>query len=270
MKVFLSWSGERSHAVALVVYEWLMAVIQATRPWLSSEDIQRGAQWFGDTSTQLQESTVGIFCLTQKNKNAPWILFEAGAIAKGVHTNRICTLLIDLQSTDVLGPLSQFNHTLPNHVDMWKLAITINSALGDMRLTDSQLKKSFDAHWNAFEADFAAAVAENPEEGPPVAPPDSNEVLAEILASVRGLSSRIQHLESSAIIVEGKTEREIAAINYPKMSRFLAASLQKNIAAREADTHALIDRVMESIEKNTLKTRGSANDDGGRDAEPVA
>ncbi|MDH6168134.1 hypothetical protein M2282_003285 [Variovorax boronicumulans] len=198
MKVFVSWSGPRSHAVAQVLREWVMAVIQAARPWLSSEDIQRGAQWFGDIGSQLQESSVGIFCLTQRNKTAPWILFEAGAIAKGVPTNRICTLLIDLEPTDVLGPLAQFNHTRPTRDEMYKLAATLNSALGETRLTEAQLKKSFDAHWESFDEDFRAAVDENPEAGAPVAPPATDEMLGEILSNLRSMNSRLSQIEASA------------------------------------------------------------------------
>lgn len=198
MKVFVSWSGPRSHAVAQVLREWVMAVIQAARPWLSSEDIQRGAQWFGDIGSQLQESSVGIFCLTQRNKNAPWILFEAGAIAKGVPTNRICTLLIDLEPSDVLGPLSQFNHTQPTRDDMLKLAATLNSALGDARLTDSQLRKSFDAHWQSFETEFARALAEHPEVEGEAPSPEPAEMLGEILSSIRSMNSRLSRIERSS------------------------------------------------------------------------
>eukprot|EP00456_Euglypha_rotunda_P062645 TRINITY_DN5279_c0_g1_i5.p1 TRINITY_DN5279_c0_g1~~TRINITY_DN5279_c0_g1_i5.p1 ORF type:complete len:249 (-),score=15.85 TRINITY_DN5279_c0_g1_i5:195-941(-) len=195
VKVFISWSGARSHAVALVLREWVTAVIQAARPWLSSEDIQRGAQWLGDIGQQLQESTVGIFCLTQKNKTAPWILFEAGAVAKGVPSNRICTLLIDLAPADVFAPLSQFNHTRPIRDDMLKLAATLNAALGESRLSEVQLKKSFDAHWSSFEADIKLAIDSNPEEGPAVKKPDQDEVLGEVLLSLRGISQRLSKLE---------------------------------------------------------------------------
>ncbi|WP_398494360.1 toll/interleukin-1 receptor domain-containing protein [Variovorax sp.] len=195
MKVFISWSGTRSHAVAQVLREWVTAVIQAARPWLSSEDIQRGAQWLGDIGHQLQESTVGIFCLTQKNKTAPWILFEAGAVAKGVPTSRICTLLIDLEPGDVFAPLSQFNHTKLSREDMFKLATTLNAALGENRLTDPQLKKSFEAHWGSFEADIQRAINDNPEEGPAAKKPDQTEVLEEVLSSLRSIGGRLSRLE---------------------------------------------------------------------------
>ena len=196
MNVFISWSGERSHSVAAVLRDWVMAVIQAAKPWISSADIDRGAVWMNDINARLQESTVGIFCLTEENKNAPWILFEAGAVAKGVPTSRICTLLIDLEPVAISGPLAQFNHTRAERGDMLKLVKTLNHALGDRRLEDAQLMKAFDAHWPAFEREFAAALKASPQNAPPAPAPKTEDVLAEILSTVRGLAKRVNSLET--------------------------------------------------------------------------
>jgi hypothetical protein len=46
---------------------------------------------------------------------APWIHFEAGAIARAVMVEkegRLWTYLLDVKHADVQGPLSQFQHTL--------------------------------------------------------------------------------------------------------------------------------------------------------------
>jgi hypothetical protein len=45
MKLFISWSGEASHAVAKAFREWIPSVINAVEPWLSDEDIATGAHW---------------------------------------------------------------------------------------------------------------------------------------------------------------------------------------------------------------------------------
>src|SRR5437762_13662094 len=113
MKVFISWSGDLSKAVAEILKSWLKCVLQATEPFLSTEDIDKGSLWFGELSDQLKDTQVGIVCLTRDNADARWILFEAGALAKGLKKGRVCTLLIDLQPSDLKPPLSQFNATRP-------------------------------------------------------------------------------------------------------------------------------------------------------------
>jgi hypothetical protein len=47
MKVFISWSGERSNYVARILYEWIPNVIQNVRPWIS-EEIPKGVRWSPD------------------------------------------------------------------------------------------------------------------------------------------------------------------------------------------------------------------------------
>ena len=88
MKIFISWSGERSQKIAELFKDWIQCVIQAAKPWISSHDVDRGALWYTEISKTLADSQFGILCLTPENKTEPWILFEAGALAKGIEENR--------------------------------------------------------------------------------------------------------------------------------------------------------------------------------------
>jgi hypothetical protein len=56
MKVFISWSGPLSRQVAESLKLWVQCVIQAAEPFLSSEDIDKGAVWFGEIGQQLAAS----------------------------------------------------------------------------------------------------------------------------------------------------------------------------------------------------------------------
>ena len=134
MKIFISWSGDKSKAVAILLKRWLKCVIQACQPWLSTEDIERGAQWFLEISKILNEVTTGIICLTKENKEKPWLLFESGAIFNKMTESRVCTFLIDLEPKDVQPPLAQFNHTEPNKESMLKLVQTLNSRVEENKL----------------------------------------------------------------------------------------------------------------------------------------
>lgn len=194
MKVFLSWSGTRSKLVAELLSDWLRCVIQAVRPWISSRDIERGALWFGQISEKLSETGIGIVCLTAENKGKPWILFEAGALAKGLTRNHVCTLLIDLLPTDVEDPLAQFNHTLPNKEGMLLLVRTLNEQVEIGRLEDRILLNVFDIYWPQFESAFNGIIQTTP----PVStqPRTEESLLAEILANTRGLASKVREIEA--------------------------------------------------------------------------
>jgi len=93
MKVFISWSGDRSKKVAELLDDWIQCVIQAVNPWMSSKDIDRGALWFTEITDQLANTSIGIVCLTKENRNKPWILFESGALAKGLTEEKLNQIL---------------------------------------------------------------------------------------------------------------------------------------------------------------------------------
>ena len=195
MKVFMSWSGLRSKLTAELLHDWIKCVIQAAQPWISSKGIERGALWFSEINNELKDTSVGVICLTAENKNAPWILFEAGALAKGLVNSRVCTFLVDLESADLQPPLSQFNHTFPTNESMWSLVATINNALGASSLEVSVLRRVFDTYWPQFEVAFAKIIHENP--SITVVPPrDDKEILSEILETTRSMLGRVRKLEA--------------------------------------------------------------------------
>ena len=58
-------------------------------------DIEKGENWDKILSQELEECRYGIVCLTPENINAPWINFEAGAIAKSLDS-KLTTLMINI------------------------------------------------------------------------------------------------------------------------------------------------------------------------------
>lgn len=194
MKVFLSWSGQHSKEVANLLSDWLCCVIQASKPWISTRDLDRGSLWFGEINDQLKDTSVGIICLTQENKNRPWILFEAGALAKGLSTSRVCTFLIDLEPKDIKDPLAQLNHTNPSQESMLGLVKTLNNALTNNALDNRILEQVFETYWPKFEEKFAE-IRSIPPSQPAAQPRPNEDVLGEILENTRMLNSRIRRLE---------------------------------------------------------------------------
>lgn len=203
MKVFMSWSGQRSKATAELLHYWVKCVVQASQPWISTRGIDRGALWFSEINNELKDTTFGIICLTQENKSAPWILFEAGALAKGLASNRVCTFLVDLETKDIRDPLAQFNHTLPNKEGLWNLVLTLNSNLEAQRLELRILEGVFETYWPQFEAQFKKILDDIP--AVTVVPPRAeNDMLVEILESTRNLSQRMRLIENKESISAGR------------------------------------------------------------------
>lgn len=197
MKVFISWSGDRSKKVAELLDDWIQCVIQAVNPWMSSKDIDRGALWFTEITDQLANTSIGIVCLTKENRNKPWILFESGALAKGLTSNRVCTFLIDLTPTDLENPLAQFNHTFPDRDSVWELVRTINLSLKENALKESVLLKVFETYWPQFENDYNLIISTTPETEI-VTKRKDNDIMLDVLSTVRLLDKRIRNIEAGS------------------------------------------------------------------------
>lgn len=154
MKVFLSWSGVRSHKVALVLRDWLPSVIQEIEPYVSSEDIDKGARWSTDIAKELEDSTFGILCVTRENIDAPWLIFEAGALSKTMDKSFVSPFLFDIKRSEVDGPILQFQSTIFEKEDLQKLVNTLNKACEKERLSPERLNKAFEVWYPTLEEEL--------------------------------------------------------------------------------------------------------------------
>lgn len=193
MKLFISWSGVRSNAVAEAFNDWLPTVINAVKPFYSP-DIEKGTRWDSEISSQLQDARFGLICLTPENLNAPWLLFEAGALSKTLDKTFVCTFLLGVEPVDLQMPLAQFQFTKFNKADIKKLLETINKALGDNALGQKILDKQFEKWWPDLESTLTdiARISEN------IKRPkrDDREILEEMLLILRSFASTNEHLVS--------------------------------------------------------------------------
>jgi hypothetical protein len=185
MKVFISWSGERSKVVAQKLRDWIPTILQRTNPWMSDVDIAAGVRWNQEISGELAASQFGIICLTKENQDKPWIMFEAGALAKTLQDTFVCPYLIRMTKADLLqGPLTQFQVKLADKDETWELVRTINIALKENSVGEPQLKRLFDLTWPELEKVVADLPAE-PGASSPERP--IRDMVEEVLEVVRGL-----------------------------------------------------------------------------------
>ncbi|MCW1887699.1 toll/interleukin-1 receptor domain-containing protein [Luteolibacter flavescens] len=246
MKVFLSWSGERSKAVAYLLDDWLQSVIQTLQPWISERDIDRGALWFSEIGDQLQEVKAGIVCVTAENREKPWILFESGALARGLRSQRVITFLVDVEKSEIRPPLSEFNHTQPTKADMWHLVRTLNSLLCDSSLKEGRLNSAFSKYWPDFEERFAKILIDCPVGAPMPARSESDKI-DEILQHMRGMDRRIREIEEASPTAKTTYIRPLQA-KAPSTTSAAMFSLLKDIldahSVSTEDTKQLVTRLM--------------------------
>jgi len=157
MKVFISWSGERSKQLGAAIRDWLPNVLQFVKPYFTPADMEKGARWNNEISKELGQSQIGIFAMTREALTSSWIMFEAGAISKVIEEGRICAIVFNIDKTDLVGPLATFQATAFNKDEIRQLLTTINKAASkEVALLDRSLDAAFDKWWPDLEQKVAA------------------------------------------------------------------------------------------------------------------
>jgi hypothetical protein len=195
MDIFISWAGDRSHALAVALKQWLPMVMNAVRPWLSSSDIESGSRWSTEVAGRLERANFGIICLTPHSLRSEWVLFEAGALSKTVLGTHVCPVLIDLNPSDVAGPLAQFQSVKADANGIKKLIATINAAFGEDRLPDAQLTEVFTLLWPGLKEKLDSLPADGTAQ---TSKRDTRDMIEELLHLVRRLANNPGSANSSS------------------------------------------------------------------------
>lgn len=187
MQIFISWSGERSRLIAEAFRHWLPDVIQSVRPYFTPDDIAKGQRWSVEIAEKLQSSQFGLFCLTNENLTAPWLLFEAGAVSKDTKTGKVCPLLFGVESAQLSGPLLQFQATPYSREELFKFLKAVNAETSNP-LTEIQLERAFERCWDELDQKVQEILASQGQEATPK-PRNTQELVEETLGIVRALSA---------------------------------------------------------------------------------
>ena len=183
MRVFVSWSGEPSRSVARALDGWLESVVQHVDAWMSDDEISSGARWNDVIAKALGETNFGIICVTRANQAAPWLIFEAGALATSVETARVVPLCIDLKPSEVTGPLAAFQARSLDKDGLRRLVHDLSAA--EKPMPKDRLDELFDAMWLTLESPLKEAISSTPTDQAPTRPPE--DMLSELVETVRRL-----------------------------------------------------------------------------------
>jgi hypothetical protein len=191
MKVFISWSGKRSKALANALRDWLPMVLQYVEPWVSDKDISAGDRWAQAIAGELDASNFGIICITPENLHSEWILFESGALSKSMLEAKVIPLLFGLELSDLSGPLSQFQAQKMEETGVMEVVRAINK-VSETKTSDQIVNQLVPALWPRLQDTFDSIPDSEPSEKH-MRP--HHEILEELVTGVRGINSRMQDLE---------------------------------------------------------------------------
>lgn len=233
MQVFISWSGERSRAIADALRNWLPKVIQSVRPWMSDEDISAGSRWLGEVSSTLNNSTIGIICVTPENQHQPWLLFEAGALSKTVDESFVCPIVYDMTVGELSGPLTQFQANTLTKQGIIKILMMINRKLTENQIDSQDLEEIIEVWW-----DKLASQLENlPKPNTKPASRTTDDKLEELLELSReNLRRENVRLES----LKNKQDEVFKLVNYLEHNKSVMAALKEKMAS-SIDVKSLIE-----------------------------
>lgn len=160
MLVFISWSKRSSRQVAEALRAFIADVIYTAKPWVSTQDMASGVAWFQELGERLHEARIGVICVTPENQSEPWLLFEAGALAKNitasgtnddldVQRSYACPYVFGMGLGELTGPLQNLQAREADRDGTRALMETINLVLGDDGLPTERLARNFDGWWDS-------------------------------------------------------------------------------------------------------------------------
>jgi hypothetical protein len=184
MQVFISWSGEPSRSIARSLKGWIESILPPVDPWMSDEEIGSGTRWNDELARALDLTDFGIICVSRDNQHAPWLIFEAGALAKSLDTGRVVPLCIDLPPPDITGPLAAFQGRSLDEAGVRRLVHDLNQ-MTEKPLARDRLDKVLDTYWPGLEQDIADALQRMPAQ--PTTQRSTKDMVAEVIETVRRL-----------------------------------------------------------------------------------
>jgi hypothetical protein len=192
MKVFISWSGKQSKELGEAVRDWLPGVLQAVNPYFTPSDMEKGTRWANDIAQELEDSSIGLLCITRENIRAPWLMFEAGALSKSLEKSHVCPILFGVVPADIEGPLKQFQFTSFDQREVKQLIVTINSKIKEGKLEQKTLDRVFEKWWPDLFDRVSSILAKEDAPAKPIR--EDRELFEEILLLTRSTNASLQQL----------------------------------------------------------------------------
>lgn len=202
LKVFISWSGSLSKAVAKELADLLRVASDRIVPFMSDLSIEGGTRGLSVIADELGSTSVGILVVTRDNWQSPWLNYEAGALSKEVEPieTRVIPLLVDLEGADMAStPVVQFQYRKLDKENIERLLkeLAVIAGADPERAVGRVMPQ-----WAAYEKSISEAVEENRTVRAEPSGPSNSDLLREILETVRDIQRTQPPAKQAAILDE--------------------------------------------------------------------
>lgn len=209
------------------------------------------------------------------NKGLSALSFEAGALSKAFNNTNVSPFLFGLKPSDIKkSPLLQFQSTLYEKKDFTKLILSINNAVGNDKLDEGKLKRTFEVWWDKLKTKLDAHLIETTKTLPQIETKENTpntDAIEEILELTREQFKILRNPEtlfpidyikyifknSGAGIVDEKVLRDLD-FGYRKLKNALSSASAENPLTSEDVIIALrrLERAIVYLIETSKRSRG--------------
>lgn len=281
MELFISWSGDRSGKVAEALRDWLPNVIQSVEPFMSASDIEKGSRWSNEIGVHLENAQFGLICLTQENLEAPWLLFEAGALSKSIESSRVVPYLYGVSQADLQWPLAQFQAAPSTKESTMEVVKSINEASGENGLEQERLVNAFETWWPQLK-ETLARVPDTTVEATPSR--SDRDILEEVLDLSRHISRQgvpgldlerqtLRILQGLALLTEAVDSTQYLGAgdrgfpNYPLPPEAIRRSRLRDLRRQIAQDMQRLGRKRHSLDDPTSENEAQSSNNTDEEAQ---
>jgi hypothetical protein len=234
MRVFISWSGEASKAMALGLHRFIQQVLGRADPWMSEPDIAVGTRWPEELREGLAGTGYCVICVTRENVEKPWLNYEAGVIRDGLN-KPTAPWMLDITPADFPTlPLNPLQGRVCSREGTLQLVKSINDALGTGGKSAAIIEDLFEKCWPELEEALSGARNLLRADGHQARP--EREMIAELVMSTRLILDQI---------VLGSQRSIRYRTNDPNTAKINAEALQYE--------QLLLEKVIEFLEEQPNK-----------------
>ncbi|PZO47703.1 MAG: hypothetical protein DCF16_17395 [Alphaproteobacteria bacterium] len=168
--IFISWSGEKSKKVANRLADFLEDVL-GVKAYTSDKEMKPAQNWRDELERRLSEAKFCIMCLSIENIDAPWMMWESGAIWQARkhaeadssdRNERVCPFLIDFppgELPSLAGPLGGVNVVRYGEDEVRKLVFQLHHILNPAAAADGVTRR-FQVGWPGCKQDIDGILKE--------------------------------------------------------------------------------------------------------------